>query len=208
MKRFALQPLFWLCDCGGSKSSLKGVSATASFVWNNVLVPTAQFIKPAVVFVWENAVVKAAILLKDVVVWSFQNVIRPVAEFIAPAAKFIWDNVIVKGFEALFGALEKSLRELSECLGFCTKMLWYPFPNLFAVWRAPLELLSLRPPIGWFPMSWRRSGVLWLKRRLPLTSTSSHRLPSALGSAIATVASGIASAWRAVAGTISAVFGG
>ena len=132
----------------GANLLWKGVSATASFVWNNVLVPTAQFIKPAVVFVWENVVVKAAILLKDVVVWSFQNVIRPVAEFIAPAAKFIWDNVIVKGFEALFWGVGKVFEGTFRVLGFLYENALVPVSQLIRSVASAIGT-ALAPAANW-----------------------------------------------------------
>ena len=91
----------------GARLLWQGVSNTASFAWNNVIVPTARFLAPAAEFIWNNVVVKAAILIKDVVVWSFQNVVRPVFEFIGPALKFAWDNVLYPVLDATFWAIGK-----------------------------------------------------------------------------------------------------
>ena len=91
----------------GARLLWQGISNTASFAWNNVIVPTARFLAPAAEFVWNNVVVKAATLIKDVVVWSFQNVVRPVFEFIGPALKFVWDNVLYPVLDATFWAIGK-----------------------------------------------------------------------------------------------------
>ncbi len=192
----------------GAKLLWQGVSTVASFTWNNILVPTAQFLKPAVVFVWENVVVKAAVLLKDVVVWSFQNVIRPVAEFIAPAVKFIWDNVVVKGFEALFWTIGKAFEGTFKVLGFLYENALVPVSQFIrsvagAVGRA------LAPAANWvFSNVLAPVGGALAKAAVASYQYVIAPVASALGSAISTVATGIASAWRAVAGTIGAVFGG
>lgn len=85
----------------------QGASTVASLTWNNIAVPTAQFLKPAAVFVWENA-------------------IRPVAELIAPALKFVWDNVVVKGFELLFWGIGKVFEGTMRVLGFLYQNAWVP----------------------------------------------------------------------------------
>ena len=192
----------------GAKLLWQGVSTVASFTWNNIVVPTAQFLQPAAVFIWENVVVKAAVLLKDVIVWSFQNVIRPVAEFVAPAVKFIWDNVVVKGFEALFWGVGKVFEGTFRALGFLYQNALVPVSQFIRGVAGAIGQ-ALAPAANWVVSNVLAPvGSALAKAALASYQYVIAPVASALGSAISTVASGIASTWRAVAGTIAGVLGG
>ena len=201
----------------GARLLGQGIANTATFVWNNILVPTAKFVAPAAKFIWENVVVKAAVLIKDVVVWSFQNVIRPVFEFIGPALKFVWENVVVKFFDTAFWAIGKVFEGAFNVLSFVYQNALVPVSRVI---RATFSAIgnALAPAARWV-----FSNILApVGNAIATAAVASYQyvikpvgmaigsvlgtVGSAIGSAASAVASGIASAWRAVANTIGAVF--
>ena len=201
----------------GARLLWQGVSNTASFAWNNVIVPTARFLAPAAEFIWNNVVVKAAILIKDVVVWSFQNVVRPVFEFIGPALKFAWDNVLYPVLDATFWAIGKVFEGAFWTLGKVLEGTFNVLSFLYTNAMVPVSrfIRSVGGAIGQAlapAASWVFNNVLApVGRGIATAAIASYQyviapVASALGSAAQSVASGIAAAWRTVAQTISAVF--
>ena len=201
----------------GARLLWKGVSNTASFAWNNVIVPTARFLAPAAEFVWNNVVVKAATLIKDVVVWSFQNVVRPVFEFIGPALKFAWDNVLYPVLDATFWAIGKVFEGAFWTIGKVLEGTFKVLSFLYTNAMVPVSrfIRSVGSAIGQAlapAASWVFNNVLApVGRGIATAAVASYQyviapVASALGSAAQSVASGIAAAWRTVAQTISAVF--
>ena len=201
----------------GARLLWQGVSNTASFAWNSVIVPTARFLAPAAEFIWNNVVVKAAILIKDVVVWSFQNVVRPVFEFIGPALKFAWDNVLYPVLDATFWAIGKVFEGAFWTLGKVLEGTFNVLSFLYTNAMVPVSrfIRSVGSAIGQAlapAASWVFNNVLApVGRGIATAAIASYQyviapVASALGSAAQSVASGIAAAWRTVAQTISAVF--
>ena len=201
----------------GARLLWQGISNTASFAWNNVIVPTARFLAPAAEFVWNNVVVKAATLIKDVVVWSFQNVVRPVFEFIGPALKFVWDNVLYPVLDATFWAIGKVFEGAFWTIGKVLEGTFNVLSFLYTNAMVPVSrfIRSVGSAIGQAlapAASWVFNNVLApVGRGIATAAVASYQyviapVASALGSAAQSVASGIAAAWRTVAQTISAVF--
>ena len=204
---------------GAARLITQGISHTASFVWNNVLVPTANFVAPAAKFIWNNVIVKAAVFIKDAFVWTFTNVLRPIGEFIGPALKFVWNNIIVKGLENLFWGIGKVFEGAFNVLSFVYTHALVPVSQFI---RSAVSAIgsALAPAANWI-----YSNLLApVGSAIATAATASYQyvirpvgmaigsvlgtVASAVGSAIGTVGSGIAAAWRAVAGTIASVFGG
>jgi len=201
----------------GARLLWKGVSNTASFAWNNVIVPAARFLAPAAEFVWNNVVVKAATLIKDVVVWSFQNVVRPVFEFIGPALKFAWDNVLYPVLDATFWAIGKVFEGAFWTIGKVLEGSFKVLSFLYTNAMVPVSrfIRSVGSAIGQAlapAASWVFNHVLApVGRGIATAAVASYQyviapVASALGSAAQSVASGIAAAWQGVSQTISALF--
>ena len=201
----------------GARLLWKGVSNTASFAWNNVIVPAARFLAPAAEFVWNNVVVKAATLIKDVVVWSFQNVVRPVFEFIGPALKFAWDNVLYPVLDFTLWAIGKVFEGAFWTIGNVLEGSFKVLSFLYTNAMVPVSrfIRSVGSAIGQAlapAASWVVNNVLApVGRGIATAAVASYQyviapVASALGSAAQSVASGIAAAWQGVSQTISALF--
>lgn len=201
----------------GAKLLWKGISTTASFTWNNLIVPTARFLQPAAEFVWTNVIVKSAVFIKDAVVWTVQNVIRPVFEFIGPALKFAWDNVLYPVLDATFWAIGKVFEGVFWTLGKVLEGTFNVLSFLYTNAMVPVSrfIRSVAGALGRAlapAASWVFNNVLApVGRGIATAAVASYQyviapVASALGSAAQSVASGIAAAWRTVAQTISAIF--